>query len=61
LIPHCLRQFARVFVLDAGFAASGGKARIQHLHGQAAAGGKAQYISKKTFCKSNEADSGLSS
>ena len=30
LTPHCLRQFASIFVLVVGFAACGGKAHIQH-------------------------------
>ncbi len=34
LIPHCLRQFAKVFLLVAGFAAVGDKACNQQKQGE---------------------------
>ena len=54
MTPHCLRQFAKVFVLDADFAAAGGKVRIQHMEwvkiswrtiDTGASGGKVRYLS----------------
>jgi len=38
LIPHCLRQFAKYFVLVESFAACGGKALNQHKNGRVAVG-----------------------